>query len=382
MDRVFAALGPEEGVIVLQGADGSLRHAASRRLPGAKGELIASKRLVDEVIRKRTPALVVDALLDERFAEAQSMVAAGVRSIAAAPIADADDCLGMIAVYSRLRVRRFTEADLDLLQSLASAAALRVRNVALMEEAAERRVLERELTLAHQIQMAMLPRRFPECEGVEIAAALKPARSVGGDFYDVLQEGDRLWFIIGDVSGKGVSAALFMAVAKTLFRAVRHGDESAADTLARMNRELARENDRAMFVTAFAGWMDPGSGILHVCNAGHNRPLLLRADGRTEICAAAGGPALGVVEDVPYREETIALFPGDTLLMYTDGATDARSPDGEQFGEARWERTAQESARSGASPGQLVAHLFRSLRSFEATAAQEDDITLLALRRR
>ena len=380
LDRVFAVLAPEEAVIVLQEADGTLRHAAARRLPGAKGDLIVSRRLADEVIGKRKPAVVLDALMDERFAVAQSMVLSGVRSIAAAPIVDGEGCLGMMALYSRVRVRKFTNADLDLLVSLASTAALRVRNVALMEEAAARRVLDHELALAHEIQMGMLPRRFPECQGVEVGAALKPARSVGGDFYDVEMDDGRLWFIVGDVSGKGVASALFMAVARTLFRAVRHGGASVAETVARMNRELSRDNERAMFVTAFAGWLDPATGRLAVCNAGHNPPFLVRADGRTEPITAGGGPALGVFDDLAYAEETIQLAPGEAIVVYTDGATDARSPAGEQFGLARVERTIRESARSHAGASRLVDDLFRSLQAFETSAAQEDDITLLALR--
>jgi serine phosphatase RsbU (regulator of sigma subunit)/pSer/pThr/pTyr-binding forkhead associated (FHA) protein len=380
LDRVFAVLAPEEAVIVLREADGTLRHAAARRLPGARGELVVSRRLADEVIGKRMPAVVLDALMDERFAVAESMVLSGVRSIAAAPIVDAEGCLGMIALYSRVRVRKFTDADLDLLVSLASTAALRVRNVALMEEAAARRVLDHELALAHEIQMGMLPRRYPDCESVEVGAALKPARSVGGDFYDVEMAGGRLWFIVGDVSGKGVASALFMAVARTLFRAVRHGGASVAETVARLNRELSRDNERAMFVTAFAGWLDPATGRLAVCNAGHNPPFLVRADGRTEPVTAGGGPALGVFDDQAYAEENIRLAPGEALVVYTDGATDARSPAGEQFGLARVERTIQESARSHASASRLVDDLFRSLQAFETSAAQEDDITLLALR--
>lgn len=394
LERVFAVLQPEEGAIFLQQRDSSLKQAATRRLPGATGELLVSRSLVEEVIGKRTPAVVVDALMDERFAVAQSVLLSGVRSIAAAPIVDAEGCLGMIALYSRVRVRRFTDADLQLLVSLASTAALRVRNVALMEEAAERRVLERELTLAHDIQMGMLPRRFPDCEGVEIAAVLKPARSVGGDFYDVVLDEGRLWFIVGDVSGKGVAAALFMAVAKTLFRAMRHGGESVAQTMASMNRELARDNDRAMFVTAFAGWLEPASGRARFCNAGHNPPFRLDLPGRAaattrganagavvaRVLADSGGPALGVFEDASYQEHAIELAPGDAIVIYTDGATDARSPAGQQFGLDRVRDTLERTAREGGDASRLVDRLFRALQAFETDASQEDDITLLALR--
>ncbi|MEO6212330.1 MAG: FHA domain-containing protein, partial [Vicinamibacterales bacterium] len=228
LERLFAALHPEEGVILLRQPDGRMTTAASRRLPGAKGELLVSRRLIMEVADKGTAALVSDLEVDERFAGAQSIIGSGIRSILAAPISDSAGCVGMVAIYSRAHVRRFGEEDLELLVSLASAAALRVRNVALAEEAASRRVQDHELALAHEIQMAMLPRHFAERPELEMAAALIPARAVGGDLYDFLLVDDTLWFIVADAAGKGVSAALFMAITRTLFRAVAHGQTTVA----------------------------------------------------------------------------------------------------------------------------------------------------------
>jgi hypothetical protein len=237
LDQLFAALHPEEGVILLRQPGGTLRTAASRRLPGASGELLVSQRLTAEVVDKGTAALVTDVALDERFASSQSIVATGIRSILAAPFTDIEGCVGMVAIYSRTSVRRFGEEDLELLVSLASAAALRIRNVELAEEAAARRVQDRELALAHDIQMAMLPRAIPERREIELAASLIPARAVGGDLYDFLLVDDALWFIVADAAGKGVSAALFMAVTRTLFRAIAHGGATVSSALERMNAE-------------------------------------------------------------------------------------------------------------------------------------------------
>ena len=223
LDRAFAHLQPEEGAIFLRRPDGSLERAASRQAPGATGEPLFSRRLVQEVIDKGVAALVTDASADERFAEAESIVISGVRSLVAAPLLDSEGCLGMIVLSAKRRVHPFGEDDMELLVALASAAALRIRNLALTEETARRRLLDRELDLAHDIQMAMLPRAFPERPEIDVAAALRPARTVGGDLYDVVAEGDRVWLLVGDVSGKGVGAALFMAVTKTLFRAIAPG---------------------------------------------------------------------------------------------------------------------------------------------------------------
>jgi len=180
LERCFSVLAPEEGVVLLRTAAGSLEPVATRRRIGPAGPVHVSRRLIDEVAGKGKPALVMDAALDERLAGSESIIVSGVRSVVAAPLVDSDGALGLIVLSSRAGVRKFTEHDLDLLVSMASAASLRVRNVALAEEAAERRVLERELAIAHDIQMSMLPKPMPDRPEVCVAAALKPARSVGG----------------------------------------------------------------------------------------------------------------------------------------------------------------------------------------------------------
>ena len=219
LERCFSVLAPEEGVVLLRTPAGSLEPAATRQRVGPAGPIHVSRRLIDEVDGKGKPALVMDAAVDERLAGSESIIMSGIRSVVAAPLIDSDGALGLIVLSSRAGVRQFTQHDLDLLVSLASAAALRVRNVALAEEAAERRVLERELAIAHDMQMSMLPKPMPDQPEVSVAATLKPARSVGGDLYDYWIAGDRLWFIVADVAGHGVGAALYMAVVKALFRA-------------------------------------------------------------------------------------------------------------------------------------------------------------------
>jgi serine phosphatase RsbU (regulator of sigma subunit) len=381
LERLFAALRPEEGVILLRQPDGTLSTAASRRLPGASGDLLVSRRLVSEVVDKGTAALVSDIAVDERFAGAHSIIGSGIRSILAAPISDAAGCVGMVAIYSRAHVRRFGEEDMELLVSLASAAALRIRNVALAEEAAERRVQDHELALAHEIQMAMLPRHTAERPELEMGAALIPARAVGGDLYDFLIVDDRLWFIVADAAGKGVSAALFMAVTRTLFRAVAHSEATVASVVTRMNAELARDNERQFFVTAFVGRLDLRSGELAYASAGHPPPL--RVSGRAaprSLDAVEGGIALGILEDAVYEEGRVALAPGDVLLMFTDGVTEAINSSGELFSEARLHESL--AAGSMRPAPEIVRNLVEAVNTFAAGQPQEDDITVLALRYR
>ncbi len=379
LDRAFGLVQPEQAAIFLVGADGRLALAAERRAPSAKGGLLLSSRLADEVTGKGRAALVLDAQSDERFAAAGSILASGVRSILAAPLSDPEGCLGMIALYSRIHVRRFSEQDLEILVSLASAAALRIRNIDLAEAATRRRVLDRELALAQEIQAGMLSRRPPVRDEVTLAARLVPARSVGGDFYDFVLDGDRLWFVVADVAGKGMGAALMMAVALTLFRAIAPGQSNVDELLGRLNRELARDNDRAMFVTALSGCMDLASGRVHLANAGHNLPYHLRTDGTVEKLALTNGMALGVVEDTHFPLTDVLLAPGDGLFCYTDGVCDAVDRTGRAFGTPGLEACLREVARR--APADIVGEVFAAVEAFAGAAPQEDDITVAVLRR-
>jgi phosphoserine phosphatase RsbU/P len=370
LDSAFTHFQPEEAAIFLRRGSGEVHRAASRRLPGAEGELFYSRRLIHEVAEKGQAALVEDPAQDQRFLGSESMLDLGPRNLLAAPLLDSEGSAGMIALHSRANRRLFTEEDLELLVSLASAAALRLHNIALAEETARRRLIDQELALAHEIQMGMLPKRFPERPEFEISARLRPARSVGGDLYDFL--------LVGDVSGKGVGAALFMAVTKTLFHAVVPGETSLAAVLARMNRELARDNERSMFVTAFMADLDLRTGELEYANAGHNLPYRLSTDGGVHEITGARGLPLGVFDERHYTTERLVLQPGEGLYLYTDGIVEALNSGGEEFTEERL-RACLLSLR-GSSPAELVAGTLATVGAFVGKAPQHDDITVLSLR--
>ena len=382
LERCFDVLRPEEGVILLKDGSGQFLPAATRRLPGKTGEVVVSRSLVEEVAGKGRPALVLDAALDDRFASSKSLMMSGVRSVVAAPLTDADGSIGMIALSSSVSVRQFADQDLEMLVSIASAAALRVRNVALSEGVAARKVLERELSLAHDIQMAMLPRQQLERPELDLAASLTPARSVGGDLYDFVLDGDRLWFIIADVSGKGVAAALYMAVAKTLFRASVQPDLGPADVLARMNRELCRDNDQFVFVTAAVGHLSLATGDVALGDAGHN-PVLVVGPGSGSRAPHVTTeekvmPSGCIVADTPYTDGQFAIVAGEALVLHTDGATDARDRGGDMFGFDRL--TAVVEACRGGSAEEIVAGISDAVGAFAAGAPPEDDLTLLVVR--
>jgi serine phosphatase RsbU (regulator of sigma subunit) len=235
----------------------------------------------------------------------------------------------------------------------------------------------REMQAAAVIQQSILPPPLPSTARVDLHAEMHPAREIGGDFYDYFMlDGDRFAVTVADVSGKGIPAALFMAVSQTVLRGVASEGDDMAAGMAAANRVLSAQNAAAMFVTVFHGVVDLSSGALRYCNAGHNPPYLLRAAGGHETLGATGVP-LGVDHDLPYRIGEIALHPGDRLFLYSDGISEAFDEAGEAFGTARLE-TALEAARAG-SAADLVGAVLDATTAFVGGAEQSDDITCLAL---
>jgi len=248
------------------------------------------------------------------------------------------------------------------------------------EQITLRRRQHDEMASAASIQRAMLPPPLPaeSCGGcVALHAAMRPAREIGGDFYDFFAIGDdRLGIVIGDVSGKGVPASLFMAMTRTIIRLVARQDDDLAIGIGRANALLSADNDSAMFVTLLYGVLDIASGVLTYCNCGHNPPLVVRGDGTRERLTLTGLP-LGVMPDADYATRTVALAPGDRLVLYTDGVTEASTADGAEFGEARLE-AAIDALRRGSATA-MVDGIIERVDAFAAGAPQADDITCLAL---
>jgi len=240
--------------------------------------------------------------------------------------------------------------------------------------------IERELEIARDIQKSMVPKTFPafpERSEFDIFATLVPAREVGGDFYDFFYfDDDHICVAIGDVSGKGVPAALFMAVSRTLHRVIASETADPGEILSRLNRDLCRDNDACMFVTLFCGVLDIRTGRLHYSNGGHDLPLLVGAGGVRPI-EKAGGPALGLLDTVTYTSGSVDLLPGDRLFLFTDGVTEAEDTEGDFFGSNRIETFL--ATRAEPTLEETVEHLVEEVGLFAAGAPQSDDITILAL---
>lgn len=246
----------------------------------------------------------------------------------------------------------------------------------------EQETLERELQLAHTIQMGLLPQTRPQAPGYSFGAHVVPARAVGGDLFDFVPLGPlALGLVIGDVADKGIAAAIFMAQALALLRAEASQGAAPEAVLQRVNRHLLYMNQSELFVTAFYGVLDLVTGRLDYARAGHEVPLVVEAGGQVWRPAQGRGQPLAVFDEVALDVGTLQLRPGATLLLFSDGVTDARAPHGELFGAARLRAAlaAEAQAADGAQP--LCDHLLDRVMAFQASAAQHDDITLVAVQR-
>lgn len=243
--------------------------------------------------------------------------------------------------------------------------------------------LQQELNVARRIQESILHRTFPpfpERKEFEIHAEMIPAREVGGDFYDFFFiDQNRLGFVIGDVSGKGVPAAILMAVSKTLLKATGLAGMPPNECLDRVNRILFVESPAAMFVSAFYGILDTRTGEIIYSNGGHNCPLIVRRDGRIETTVPAGGAVLAMLENSEYHSATLALDREETLFLYTDGLSEATDPNDVEFAETRLEESLQPFRVTPLADA--ARQVINNMRVFSAGAPQADDITVLALRR-
>ena len=232
--------------------------------------------------------------------------------------------------------------------------------------------IESELRIARNIQRSIVPGVFPEYEGLDMYAYMMPAKEVGGDLYDFLIEGDRLYFCLGDVSGKSVPAALFMAQAARMFRVMAKQHMMPADIANRMNNELTEGNENGMFVTMFIALVNLTTGQMNFCNCGHNPPVI---DGR--FIEMESNAPIGLWEELQYVGEEIADIRGKQLFVYTDGLNEAENPQQQQFGDDRLLHILQEVRSSSAS--QVINRLTDAVERHRDGAEPNDDLTMLCL---
>ena len=395
MDEVIATTRAERGFVMLREADGRMGFRVAR---GMVQETIddpqfqVSRSVVERVAREGQPILTSDAQSDDRFSMRQSVQILGLRSILCVPLRVKARLLGVVYVDNRLQTGIFTQADLELLTAIASSAAIAIENARLYQVAVEKGRLERELQMAREVQASLLPRETPQVDGWEFAVHWQPAREVAGDFYDFIpvelnlakgsEPGPGLGVVIADVSDKGMPAALFMALTRSIVRASVGRAPTPADGIAHANRLICADSSQGMFVTLFYALLNPATGEFTYVNAGHNPPLLCRHSRHTEPSQLTKltltGMVLGILEDTPYEQRTLRLEPGDLLLLYTDGVTEAVDAHWQGFGMERLRHLVLEHRHAPAAD--VVAALEQAIAEFAGSAAPSDDIAMVVVR--
>jgi len=312
-------------------------------------------------------------------AGAEEMLIAGEeRLLMAFPLMVKGEAFGVMLAEESLGGRRFRRRRLEILTGVAQQVALAIQNDLFQQETVARERLETEVQLARQIQQAFIPETLPDLPGWELAARWRTARQVGGDFYDVfLLPNQRVGLFIADVADKGVPAALFMALTRTLVRAAVLETDSPAEALRRVNALLYPDCQQGMFVTAVYGVLDRRAGTFTYANAGHNPPFLVPADSSAPSRLTRTGMALGVVDALEIGEREILLAPGDGLVLYTDGVTESFASSGEMFGEERL----VDLLSPAPSASDTLDAINDALTDFAQDLQPSDDITMLAVKR-
>jgi serine phosphatase RsbU (regulator of sigma subunit) len=337
-----------------------------------------SQTVRDRVIRERASVLVRNTQQDEWLRGQASIYQQQIRSLMAVPLQTEDQVLGLVYVDSASPLREFAPDDLSLLTVLANMAAFRIeqeryRQLRLTEESRSR-----DLEQAAEIQRGILPRKVPAIGGLDLAGYNAACRTVGGDYYDFIEYADgRLALVVADAAGKGISAALLMSNLQASVRILAPERSDPAALVSRLNGSLVASTPSNRFVSLFACLLDPASGRLLYCNAGHNPTLLVRAGGALTRLEPSG-PVLGIIGELQYSQHIEQLGPGDVLVLYSDGITEATDPQGEEFGQPRLEQIVTEHRQRPAA--EIVQCVNGALREFTAAAPPSDDITLVIVR--
>ena len=372
-------LNVEQGAVLLFGKqDGSdALKTMVRRVDSDVGNI--PYRLGDQLngwmLKNQTPLVIEDLAADERFRLSDD-VDNNIRSLMCVPLRAKARMIGVLIVFNKRSEEPFTESNQRLLTIIAAQSAQVIETARLYEEEKELQVMQQEMEMARNIQAKLLPKAHPSIPGYDIAGTSVSAANVGGDYYDFLPSEDRLIVCLGDVSGKGMPAALLMANVQATIRGLNLVSSSAAECMRRSNRLLFQSTDSAKFVTFFYGILDLNGRTLEYCNAGHNAPILFSKGQQTRL--ETGGPVLGVLPDFPYEQASVELTPGDLLLIFSDGFSEAMNGRYEEFGEDQLARIAIENR--GDSAADLIEKMSRAVVAHTGDEPQTDDMTIVAAR--
>ena len=381
LDRILALVPQAERALAMNWdtATEKLTLAVVRTRSGPQPSLRVSETLLREAIQRREAFVVVDTTSDLRFKASESIVAANIRSAMCAPMLFDDRVYGVLQVDAPRSMVTFSRDDLALLSSVAGYLGMALGFARLHARELQRELVERDQDLAKRIQRRFLPDKVPEVRGSEFALEYAPALFVGGDFFDFLDlGGGRVATALGDVSGKGVSAALYAARLASELRHHAAGEREPATILSKLNASLAAIDPEGMFVTLVLATLDVATHTLIVANAGHPPPLLRGADGRVRELGRGGALPLGVMDTGEPERSEHQLAAGEAVLFFTDGASEAMNTAGDLYGVPRLHDVF---SRSGRTAQAAITAIVQDVRGHEGGAPPSDDLTLICLRR-
>ena len=329
--------------------------------------------LIGHVALSGKPFISPDVRKEPRYINAR----AGTRSEMVAPIISNEEVIGVFDLESD-ELNAYSKDDLEVLMLLASQVAIIIEKVMLHDQLIEKQRLETQLEVARQVQLELLPARDPQLEGFDISAYNFPTEEVSGDYYDWVRiYDDQIGIVIADVSGKGVPAALLMAFLRASLRAATHIGYAPHISMSKVNYLLWESIERNQFVTSFYGTLDASNRTLAYSNAGHNPPLLMEADGQAHF-EERGGVPLGMFRDSRYYEYYLTLEPGQVLVLYTDGATEAMDPAGEEYGRDRLVEAVRKSRHLGAR--EMIDFIHGDVIDWTDGLGAHDDVTFFVVK--
>jgi serine phosphatase RsbU (regulator of sigma subunit)/pSer/pThr/pTyr-binding forkhead associated (FHA) protein len=360
--------------IILTLEDGKLVAQANR----GEGFHI-STTVRNRVLDTGASVLVCDTATDEALRERKSIVEQNIRSLMAVPLQTGKDIIGIIYIDSPSILRQFSKDDLNLLTVMANVAAVRIEHTRLAEMEREKQIMARDLDQAADIQQRYLPSVAPAVKGLDLAGHNAPCRTVGGDYFDFFPyEGKRVAMVLGDVSGKGMPASLLMMGLQARVQALAEEPKNLASVMTRLNRLTSANCPANRFITVFFCILDGETGELTFCNAGHNPPLIIRNNGEHELLEG-GGPVIGILPSIEYQEYKMSLAVGDTLVIYSDGVTEAADATDDEFETDRLAEAVRKNRHRSAS--EIVECIKQAVVDHAAGTPQSDDITVIVARR-
>ncbi len=330
------------------------------------------------MVKNQRPLLINDFPNDNRFTNI-SGEEFPINSILSVPLKTKGTLIGVLNVFNKISKDGFTSNDQRMLSIIATQSAQAIESARLYDEEKSLRLIEEELNFATDIQTNLLPKLNPQIDGFDIAGKSIPAKEVGGDYYDfILIDENKNGICLGDISGKGMPAAMLMANLQATLRGQALFSSSAGECLTRANKLLYRSTDLQKFATLFYGILDSSKSIFHFSNAGHNPPFLI--DSAKKVTRLTkGGTVLGFMEDYQFEEDSIKLNAGDMVIIYSDGITEALNKNNEEFGEDRLFVALTENIKSTADT--LIEKVFDAVKIFVKDVPQSDDITIVVIKK-